>query len=246
MRHTQRGLFHGRGKRNFNGWLPGMDTKIKDGGRFGEGLIQHLLGGRQSESASSGEADIWREDLDLGIEVKTHSNTDPLRIPESQLDSHLDICQCGFPYSYCWYAIVKYRNIRRGDGYLFQASSGSQEKTELFLKENTTAVYVLDISVVDAIRKFRGNCIRMWRSHEHQAAVRIRWSYLREFEVSPKEALALLNLDPRNYRAEARSVQVSLGGTFMQFPFVLCVHRKSLGRAHRKKQLNLFPIEEKS
>ncbi len=247
MPRIQRRLFEGKDAsgRHPNGWRKGTDVHIKTEGKFAERLAQHVLGGVRSE-ANDNTCDLWCAERDLGMESKAGSSQDGVKIPESQLEAHLQSCGDEFPYAHCWYVLLKYRNAKRYGDFtqrLFQEEVRCEADVSPFLCRNTTGLYVLDISVVEAIRKCRGADVTIWRDHSVQPATKIRWRFFSQLAAAPDNSLHSLGLSPKRYRLESRRIQTEFDGGSMEFDFLLLLSRKSFKRMAAP---TLFPMERQA
>ncbi|MEK7212690.1 MAG: hypothetical protein AAB686_03355 [Patescibacteria group bacterium] len=249
MASQKRLLSQGGKKRNGYGWRQGTDANIKAAGKFAERLIQHVLGGVHSEELDR-DCDVWYQKLDVGIESKLGSNKDGVKVREGQLDAHIQTCKTGFPFSDYWYGFLKYRNTGRDeDGMvhrLFQETVRSEADVPDFLGEHITGLYVLDISVVDAVRNGQEGRVWLWmgpRRNECVPAVRLGWRFFAQLQAAPQEALHALGLDSRRYRFDVRSVQTVFDGQRMEFEFLAVLGRDLVKKGVAKR---LFQIDRES
>lgn len=223
MSIQRRLLSKGGGKRKGFGWRKGTDQNVKTLGKFGERLAQHILGGVRSRE-NDGDCDLWLDELDVGIESKVGSSRDGIKVRIDQLDSHLKLTAACFPYSRFWYVFLKYQNWGRNSNgercRLFQEMVHSESEVSVFLRKNTVALYVLDISIVNAIRNKQERKVEVWRPQGNLPALLIGWRFFDQLRNEPEEVFRVLNLDFRNYRLDSRQVQVRFEDCQMNFRFL--------------------------
>ena len=231
----------GEKKRRGYGWRRGTDQNVKALGKYGVGLAQHVLGGVRAEDYS-GDCDLWLDALDAGMEAKTGSNKDGAKVRTGQLDSHLELARSGFPYSRYWYVFLKYRNAgsRNGNGgnrRLFQEMVRKESDVPDFLGKHTTGLYVLDISVVDAIRA-KQEPVTVWSKNGDSYAIRIGWRFFDQLRDAQDEVLRSLDLDPAGYRLLSRRIRTTFEGHDMEFDFMSLLGRD----VPKKKAVQLFHL----
>lgn len=230
-------------KRRGYGWRKGTDENIKAGGKFAERLAERVLGGVRSQEGD-GACDLWHKVFDAGVESKMGSNRDGVKVREDQLDSHLAMCEDEFPFSRYWYVFLKYRNSgpngNSASGRLFQELVRLEEDVSHFFGEHTTGLYVLDISIVDAIRNHRGANMVIWRGDRVSSAICIRWKLFSQIKEAPNQVLSSLGLNPRKYRLNTRFVKVEFEGQKMEFEFLSLLDARLVH--NNKLNPTLFPI----
>jgi hypothetical protein len=179
--------------------------------------------------------DLDDANLNVYIEVKGTSNTDQLKFFEDQLDSQLE--ELGFPVDdgYIW--LFAYRNRvgpHRGAGYrlLKHQSGDSWETLSTFLARNTILAYVVDVRLLDLLRKQNGTRIYSRDRFNLRNVVRINRTDLLKIANCARERLRELGvpskelprwLPPRAQRFRLRRVCTVLDGRAVSFRLILIV-----------------------
>ena len=232
----------GKKRRKGFGWRKGTDQNVKALGNFAERLAQHVLGGVRSEELDR-DCDLARDDLDVGMESKAGSNRDSVKLRVNQLDSHLALVRAGFPYSRYWYVFLKYRNAgprNGGQKRLFQEMVRTEKDVPEFLGRNTAGLYVLDISLVEAVRVKQEDLVRVWLNNRMSPAVRVGWRFFDQLRDARDETLTTLELQPADYRFFSQTVRTRFEGHGMEFEFLSVLRRDATVR--RRSEVRLFNL----
>lgn len=202
-----------------------------------EGLSRHLLHmkpippGRWFSEKGMCHYDVDAEELDAYVEVKGAASTDQLKLFGDQLDAQLG--ELGFPVDDGFVWIFGYRN-RDNTGYrerlLKRRSGDSWETLSAFLAENTNTAYILDIRLLDLLRKQNGtSAYARDRFHIRQVVNRNRTNlrHLAEHARTELEKLGVPSNDlprwlpPHANRFLPRVVETKFDGHQVSFQLIL-------------------------
>jgi hypothetical protein len=203
-----------------------------------EGLSWHLL--RKAPVSSdqwfgekgSHHFDIDDENLNAYVEVKGAANTDQLKLFSDQLDDQ--ISELGFPVDDGFVWIFGYRNRDAGDrGRLLKHNSGkSWETLSAFLAKHTNTAYVIDVHLLDLLRKRNGIRPYLRDRFNPRNVVNINRTDFRNFAEDARNALLEIGvppedmprwLPPRARRFVPRMVETEFDGNHVSFELVLLV-----------------------
>ncbi len=179
--------------------------------------------------------DMEDDHLQAYVEVKGASNTDQLKLFESQLDSQLE--ELGFPYDDAFILIFNYRNCEHHMNGPFaerrrllkRMSGKSLETLWAFLAKNTTKAYLIDIHLLDLLRKKYGTRAYARDSSNVRNAIRINRRTLDLLSKDTRTALVDLGLPkediphwlpPRAHRTLPRTVETVLDDCAINFQLI--------------------------
>jgi hypothetical protein len=199
------------GRYRYDPKISGKERLSRLIGSFGVTLAHKFLRGEVMHSHDS-RGDIVNHRDKFYAEVKM-AGKDRVGFPEHQLEAHLegedDYARLCVAVKYkSWEYDPKSRKIVR-----MVARTKTEGELNRFLAKNTSAVYVLDASIVFAIGKKPGCKWLLLRGDgsEKKPHIRLPWSILTALEENPEAALEDLGLDPSDYTATLTDEAVRVG-----------------------------------
>jgi hypothetical protein len=110
-----------------------------------------------------------------------------------------------------------------------------------FLGRYVTGVYVLDIAVVDALRKKQGANALLRHGNGKSQSVSIGWRFFGQLRDASPQVLEMLGLDPSAYRLECRRVQTKFRGSRMEIDLLTLLSSETSDQPHA----TLFPFSSR-
>lgn len=180
-------------------------------------LACYLLGGSKSLNMT-GFGDVLNHERGLVLEVKGCDNHHFFKIFSEQLDAYLKNKR--FPN--CWYVLFGYRNS--GCRCLGESTPTPSELYK-FLAERTVFMCVIDVAILDAIRKVFGT-LAFRRRGEAREVVKLNRTLIGKFEAAPVETFKILGIEPALFAVQSRRINVSFSSLPMTFDCVLILPKR--------------------